>query len=394
MLIYALIALVWLIAIVACLAMAILHGFRLLSGSKHSSTPRLIWALLAAVIFTLPLWLDAAFLEVQCQLAGLSIKETTSASDEGIFWRSHAVDPKAYSNGFRLGSDPLRQSFAINSLRALAEGRLAYVELPYGPLGDPDNTINQKLYVASRSTARSQCLHTPLDSAYGRLPAEYCVAWQTVQNLQTRYEVIGYLGEGQAGTKLSIHDRAVDRTLGAVSYVRETRSTETFLSLWGIRSLQPRSCRASMTDVRPAAMIIALVFRDPNGKTIAPNQLEVYDKSPWIVNGNLSAAEDAVPEGRAGIEYWIAQGRVRRLQADDIALWRSANGSNSSYAITNVPDHVYLIDGPITLPADLYGGNAVVWVLRAGQSIPVGPRGHSTFLMVGKGCLWGPSQCR
>ena len=392
MFLFKLLALAWLASIVGCIAFALLQLSRIAFGSKPASPAMAVWPFVGVGLLTLPLWLEAALLEVQCRRAGLTIREPTAATRDGLFWRSHVVDPNGYSNGIRFGSDALRQAFTLNAIRAVAEGRIAYLEVPYEPAGDPARTLNQKLYVAARSVAGSQCLYEPLASMHGSLPGAYCVAWQTVENMGTRYELVGNVGEQQVGTTLAVKDRVTGRSLGAYSYVKATRASETLLALFGIRSMQPLSCKEMMTDMRPAAMLLALVFGSPDGSKPSPNQLADYEKSPWVVVDN--SATEVVPEGKAGIEYWVTQGKVRPLTLGDMDLWLAALAPETLQLTGRVPDNAYLIEGPITLPANLYGGNAVIWILGRGQRIPPGPRSHSSFLEVCKGCVWGPAHCK
>lgn len=394
MLLLLILALTWLAAILGCAALALVQAFRPAIPSGRTRAELVIWPAVGAVLLSSPLWIEAIFLEIQCRMSGLLIQEVQEPTVEGLFWRSHSVAPNEYSSGIRIGNDTLRQAFTLNALRALAEGRIGYIEVPYEPPWDPQRTLNQKLYVAPRAVAGSQCLHhEQLGTALGKLPAAYCVAWETAQGLHTRFELVGTLGEKSTGTSFAIKDRFTGRQIGRYSYVKTTQARETILAYFGVRSLQPLSCQRKMTDIRPAAMLVSLVFADAEGQTLDSERLEEYDRSPWRVKAP-STAQVAVPEGRDGIEYWISQGKVRRLTPSDLSLWRAATPGTAPESVLTVPAHVYLIEGPIKLPAGLAGGHAVTWILRAGQPIPPGPRGHSTFLEVGKGCVWGSFHCQ
>jgi hypothetical protein len=383
----------WLAGILGCAALLLFRGSRLLLRTSPLAPGQMAWPVMGLLVLTLPLWIEAALLEFQCRSAGLTLAKQHQATTEGLYWRSHAVAANGYSSGIRLGTDPLRQAFALGALRALAEGRIAYLEVPYEPMGDPQSTLNQKLFIALRADTGRECVGEPLSSAWGQLPADLCIAWETTQGLRTRFEVVGLHGEGHSGTTVGIKDRQTGEEIARYTRVVATRASETLLALRGIRTVQPRSCNRSMTDILPGASLVSLIFLEPNGTALNPETVDQYAKSAWSVT-QPPMAEVVVPEGRAGIDYWIARGAVRRLTAHDLKLWQAAKGSSEAGPATSVPDDVFVIQADITLPTGLSGGHSVTWLVPQGAKIPPGPRGHSTFLEVGKGCLWSPFRCQ
>lgn len=266
----ALLSLAWILAIAWCAASVIWRTVRHLLGRYVAASGDFAWPALGLFVLTAPLWAEAALLEVQCRNSGLSINAREAAPSEGIFWRSHVVDPNAYSAGIRLGSDSLRQSFVIASFKALAEGRLGYIEVPFGPLGDPATAETQKLYIATRTADLTNCVGGPIDSAWGLLPANQCVAWERAHNLNTRYEFTGALLEHFSDSSFAIKDRRTGADVSHYAFVKSIHANETLLQYWGLRSIQPRSCKPNMTDNSPAAHLLALTFSLPAGTAVQP----------------------------------------------------------------------------------------------------------------------------
>ncbi len=389
----ALLGYLWLAAIIGCAALLLFHGAQALLRVRPLPTSRVAWSAIGLVALTLPLWIESVLLEFQCRSAGLTLAASTQATTEGLYWRSHFVAENSYSSGIPLGTDPLRQAFALGALRALSEGRIAYLEIPYEPIVDPQATLNQKLFVALREDQSSECVGEPVSSAWGHLPKSLCIAWETTPRLNTRFEVVGLQGEGYSGTTVGIKDRQSEEEIARYTHVPRTRASETLLALWGIRSIQPRSCTPKMTDIGPGAALVSLAFKPRDGVPVTPGTVEPYLSSAWAVV-RPPPPDLAIPTGRAGIEYWIARGAVRQLTADDLSLWRAASSPSSPSSISFVPNNAFVIEGNIKLPSGLYGANAVTWIVASGTDIPPGPRGHSTYLAEGKGCLWSPSKCR
>ena len=280
-----------------------------------------------------PVWIPAQFLEIDCRNAGLLLSAPQPANTDGLFWDSRNG---AYHVGIQ-GGGGLTQGI----VRALVEGRIAYVEVPSEPIKNPKRIINQKVYVSSRAIAGSLCLDGAIGATFGQLPGKYCVASQIVENMNTRYELVGHLGADKDGTKLSIKDRTTGSTIGRYSFVKSTYVNPTLLALFGIASMQPSSCRPVMTDSQPALFLVEMVFPHLDGSRPDPSKLGEHFLSPWRVHISV-APEVAIPEGRAGIEYLIAKGKVRRLTENDYDLWRSTRTRR-----TYVPHNVFFINEPI-----------------------------------------------
>lgn len=273
----------WLIAIVGCLTLLLSRGYRIALRIRSVTPGQLGLPALVLFVLCLPLWIEAALLEVQCRSTGLTLAPPIFAAEEGLYWRSHAVEAHAYSSGIRFGTDPLRQEFALGVIRALAEGRLAYVEVPFKPVIDPDTVVNQRLFIRRRADDASQCVGEPVSSAWGRLRADLCVAWAPTAAGGSRFEVVALKGEGHSGTTVGIRDRKNGEEIARFTHARSVRSSETLLLLRGIRSVQPRSCKLEMLNITPGASILSLVFANFEGQVVARDAVDKYSKSAWTV---------------------------------------------------------------------------------------------------------------
>ena len=360
----------WPVAIIACFAFALWHGYRALSQRDMAHAILSIFAVLVLGVITGPLWFSGVSLEIQCRKSGLMLKDAVVAAEQGLFWHSNA-------NNFR-------DVVTTGAIRAVAEGRIAYLEIPYSSAGGSDNKVTKKLFVAPKAVARTQCLDDDLGNAYGKLPLTHCVAWEIAEDLETRYELVQELGTGGFGGTINVVDRITDRTIARYTHTSKTRAPDTLLSLIGIGSLQPASCEPGMTNVEPGLMMPALVFPAPDGSKVNIENLAEYARTPWKLAAD-SPTPLVVPDGEDGIDYWAKQGKVRLLTTADDKLWRSAN--RFRWIPAGVPHKTYLILAPITLPAGLNGGHSVNWVVGEGQPMPKGPRGGRIY-RVGKGCVW------
>jgi hypothetical protein len=360
----------WAVAIIACFAFALWNGYRALSQRDTAHALVSILAVLVLATITEPLWFSGVSLEIQCRKSGLMREDAVVAAEQGLFWKSN--------------SDSSRDEVTTSAIRAVAEGRIAYLEIPYSSAGGSKNKVTQKLYVAPKAVARSQCLDDGLGSAYGKLPPTHCVAWEIAEDLETRYELVQEQSKGQFGGTINVVDRIADRTIASYTHTSKTRAPDTLLALIGISSLQPASCEPRMTNVEPSTMMPALVFQAPDGSRVDIEKLAEYAKIPWKLVADATN-QLVVPDGKDGIDYWVKQGKIRLLTDADDKLWRSAN--RFRWFPTSVPHNTYLILAPITLPASLHGGQGVKWVVGEGQPMPRGPRG-GTIYRVGDGCVW------
>jgi hypothetical protein len=232
-------------------------------------------------VLTGPLWIEAVSLEFQCRSSGLEFREVRDASREGLFWRSHEPEPSGYSAGIRLGTDGVSQQFTFSALRALAEGRLGYLEVPLS-----SRTVFQRLYVAKRDTSGVECLggEQDLGGGYGRLPNDLCFAWEKSKGQSARYEFVGLMTANQSGQVMKIKDRIGDMEVARYSYVRSIRASSTLLGFLGIPSLQPYSCTVAMADALPAAHLLDLVFTSRDMKSVSRTELSDGSKAKWNVD--------------------------------------------------------------------------------------------------------------
>jgi hypothetical protein len=361
----------WPAAIIACFAFALWNGYRALSQRDMAHALVSILAVLVLVTISGPLWFSGVLLEIQCRKSGLMLEDAVVAAKQGLFANSS------------------RDEVTANAIRAVAEGRIAYLEIPYGSAGSSKNKVTQKLYVAPKAVARSQCLDDGLGSAYGKLPPTHCVAWEIAEDLETRYELVQELSNGGFGGTINVVDRIADRIIASYTHTSKTRAPDSLLSIIGIGSLQPASCEPKMTNIEPSTMMPALVFPAPDGSRVDIEKLDEYAKTPWRLTAD-PPNQLVVPDGKDGIDYLVKQGKIRLLTHEDSKLWRRAN-SFRWIPKGDAPPNTYLILAPITLPGSLYGAQSVKWVVGEGQPMPKGPWGHSVIFRVGKGCVWGCS---
>lgn len=360
----------WLAAIIACFAFALWNGYRALRQRDTAHALVSILAILVLGTISGLLWFTGVSLEIQCRKSGLMLGNAVVDGQQGLFWKSNPNES--------------RDSVTTSAIRAVAEGRLAYLEIPYSSAGGSKNKVTKKLFVAPKAVARTQCLDDDLGNAYGKLPPTHCVAWEIAEDLETRYELVKELSKGGFGGSTIVVDRIADRTIASYTHTSKTRAPDTLLSLIGIGSLQPASCEPRMTNVEPSTMMPVLVFPAADGSKVNIENLAEYAKTPWKLGAD-SPNQLVVPDGKDGIDYWVKQGKVRLMTNADDKLWRSAN--SFKWFPTGVPHETYLISAPITLPAGLYGGQSVKWVVGEGQPMPKGPRDSKIF-RVGKGCVW------
>ena len=136
--------------------------------------------------------------EIGCRAAGLTISEPIDARSEGVYWRSHVPRVDTYSKGFSIGNDAERQILAGTLLRALVEGRIAYIEIPYksdqgrGPQGG----TKVKLFYTSASNPEAECYIGPehrseMGYVASQMPLNTCIAMEESDGISSRYEMGG-----------------------------------------------------------------------------------------------------------------------------------------------------------------------------------------------------------
>ncbi len=212
-----------------------------------------------------PLWVGGAYLELACSRARSPVLNRVAASSEGLYWRARATDPSSGFGGFYRGrGNALHNAFAQAAIRALAEGRLGYLVIPY--------TVNQdqKLFIAKRGSSH-ECLGGEVSDAWGHLPSNLCVAWEHAASFTARFEVVGTLTERAAGLELAVRDRYAKTDIARFSYVERIQATDTLLRWFGIRSYQPRGCTSDVMNVSKLANLPLLAF------TVADDPLHDVD---------------------------------------------------------------------------------------------------------------------
>ena len=271
------------------------------------------------------------------------------------------------------------------------EGRLSAFELPYEPVRaevKESDRLNQRFFLAPSLGGSAQCLNSPAFQQ-SVLPVGTCLAFETSQGIQSRYEMRGHALVSKTGRDASILDRQTGKVIATYKFV-ERDSSETLLQMFRLRKLRPLSCTPLMSRIDFAVALIPLVIGSEVAPRVSPEALTVFRASKW---NTVSAPADRelTPSGSEGIAYLLAKGSIRQLKREDLSVWNRALKPPTPWI--DVPEKTYLVLGSLQLPNDLYGANSVKWVLAEGMRIPSGPRGHNTFYEIGKGCVWAPTGC-
>jgi hypothetical protein len=383
--------------ILSTLWLALIAGFavwlaiRAVKWKQGGSPKRLIAPVLSLMVVTGPLWAEAIKEEIDCRMAGLALSSPIAAAEEGLYWRSHESLSISYSGG--IPYDQRRHLATLSLLRSLVEGRIGFLEVPYAPKGEGGGkeTTNQKLYFA-RKGPQVECWLDPESTTDTRgfgylartLPPGTCVAWEQTGGTGARFE----MHARSSVRAIAIKDRKADKDVASYWYAAVDKE-ETILRLYGIRKLRPVSCTPDRLDGKPAVHLAEMLFPAADGKVVSREDLARHAGEPWRPVTLNEKREEAVPAGQAGIGYWIARNRVRKLTRDDIDLWKSATRGYRAPIAHLTFGRAYLVTGPMRFPTDLYGANLVDWVLEKGAPIPPGPRGHGNIYRIGEGCIWG-----
>jgi hypothetical protein len=98
--------------------------------------------------------------------------------------------------------------------------------------------------------------------------------------------------------------------------------------------------------------------------------------------------EHAPLAGLAGLEKLLSDGVLRRAQPSDLLGWKEAQrrsqglppmnvAGSQNEASSSLPFRPYVVQGPMTFPSGLYGGNSVTFIVPKGVPRPLGNPGHS-----------------
>ena len=98
--------------------------------------------------------------------------------------------------------------------------------------------------------------------------------------------------------------------------------------------------------------------------------------------------ERAPLAGQAGLEKLLSDGLLRRAHPSDMVGWKEAQrrsqglprlnvAGSQNEAISNLPFHPYVVQGPMTFPSGLYGAHSVTFIVPKGVPRPLGNPGHS-----------------
>lgn len=371
----------------------------LLSDRRLRALP---WILVAPsmtfALVSFPLWGPSLLDDYQCKSAGTSLSPV-DARNEGLYWESHVPDAQAYGNGLRDGDTVLRRRVAKEVFRALVEGRIAFVEIPYEPREagvDETKRAHQRFVFAREDDRQAECWIGGDARDYGQmhevrrhLPPGTCIAWELTTGIQSRYRFEGSLSEKNEGHRFAIRDIASGKVVGSHSFGRAERG-ETLLMHYDIRKLPSPHCTADKVDPTPAGYLPALVFADRNGHVVDKAELALHEAVAWKPV-EPAAPTDPVPSGQAGLTYWMDKGALRELSRAEADLW-CADMRDAFCRKHGDFGKTYLVTGPIRMPKDLPGTSLLI--LDRGVPMPTGQRRANSFYRVGDGCLWSPRRCR
>lgn len=343
----------------------------------------------ALAVLTAPLWFEGLVQEVQCRSAGLRLGEPVQDEAVTVHWESFSPDPQMYSLGVLKTASPAGQAAMGELVRAVSEGRVRSFDIPFEPRrgdGAEVERVYQRFYLAPADESMGPCVKNLPHGT--RFAPGTCLAFVQSRGIQSTYELKGSALQSEHGRTVQITHRATGRILGQHTLV-ERDVGETGLARVGLRKMRAWSCtpEARRNDLGPG--LVHLVFGTQAVPRVEPAALSVHAKAAWSPVSAPPLGEP-VPAGRAGIEFWTRKGKVRALGTADVELWKRASGKADARM---VPVDTYLITGDLVLPDGLYGGHSVQWIVPKGMHIPPGPRGHSRFYEVDRGCVWPRNLC-
>jgi len=133
-------------------------------------------------------------------------------------------------------------------------------------------------------------------------------------------------------------------------------------------------------------------FRASNGKVVVGEQISVGTKLLTSAETTPESFYDksAPRAGTAGLEEALRQGLLRKATAADAQAWSDAVAQNAPQRdVSTVPGQgvpkppksflfrTYVVLGPFTYPAGLYGGKSAIFLVPRGTPTPKGNPGHS-----------------
>jgi hypothetical protein len=136
------------------------------------------------------------------------------------------------------------------------------------------------------------------------------------------------------------------------------------------------------------------VFRATNGKVDVGEQIPVGAKLLTSTETTPESFYDksAPRTGTAGLKDALRQGLLRKATAADAQAWSDAVGQDSlqrnvpSAPVQSVPKppksllfRTYVVLGPFTYPAGLWGADSAIFLIPRGAPTPEGNPGHSAI---------------
>lgn len=212
--------------------------------------------------------------ELSCRFASLQLSPPIDAKKEGVYWHSINPNPNAYSMGFVYEKNNSNQMIMAVLRRALLEGRIAYLELPAGP-----SNYQRILLTKTRGidVGKTHCFSDlGGENVSPENWPEICIAYQTVSEISSRYEIITSQLDKYNTGELKIIDRnqflfntIAKYSIGSVSS----------------RGMIPRvptpSCTPDKLDSLPISNLILMQFIDKSGKVYSRKDIVKFTDLYW-----------------------------------------------------------------------------------------------------------------
>lgn len=212
--------------------------------------------------------------ELSCRSAGLQLSPPIDAKKEGVYWHSIKPSPNAYSMGFVHEKNNTTPMIMAVLRRALLEGRIAYLELPAGP------SNYQRIILTKTRGIDVGKTHCFSDLEGNNVSPEnwpeVCIAYQTVSDISSRYEIITRPLDKYNTGSLTI----VDRSKGIFNKVAKY-SIGSVSSSEMIPRIPTPSCTTEKLDNLPLSNLILMQFTDKVGKVYSRRDIVNFNDLYW-----------------------------------------------------------------------------------------------------------------
>lgn len=269
-----LIALFWLGLILSTFVWLVVKVKQAVANKKQTNWLAILLPLGVFIFLTLPMFGQPIADELSCRFAGIHLSPPVDAKKEGIYWHSISPNPNAYSMGFVYEKNNSTPAIMAVLRRALLEGRFAYLELPAG-----SSNYQRILLTRTRGidNGKTHCLS---DLEGNNVSPEnwpdVCIAYQTVPDISSRYEIITRKLDNYNTGSLTIIDRSKVFSNQIAKYsIGSVSSSEM------IPRLPTPSCTPEKLDSLPLSNLILMQFTDRMGKVFSRNDIVKFEDQYW-----------------------------------------------------------------------------------------------------------------